>query len=438
MRTRIRGGLLVDPATGMESRADLCIENDTIAELGNAGCDDRVDLEIDATDLVVCPGLIDLAVRFREPGFEHEASLESELAAAVAGGVTAVACPPEMDPPLDEPGLVEMLTRRASMTALASVHPLGALTRGLKGEKLAEMAALSSAGCIAFSQDNRPIADLNVLYRAMQYAATFGYPVWLRPQEPALSRGGVAHEGEVATRLGLPGIPAIAETVAVASILLLARETGARVHLCRLSASHSVAMVREAKAQGARVTCDVSAHHVHLSDVDIGYFDANCRLSPPLRGSRDREALASGLADGTIDAICSDHSPVDSDGKEVPFSEADPGATGLETLLSLAIRWGEARGLATALGPVTTGPARVLGLEPPRLAVGSAADLCVFDANCWWRVEPKNLLSRGKNTPFNGYELQGQACFTFVGGRLVFERAGRGHRIRRAPHDQPN
>lgn len=421
-RIHIRGGTLVDPARDTQVRADLYLAEGRIVARDAAPDGFRADRVVDADGLIVAPGLVDLSVQLREPGFEFRATLDSELGAALAGGVTAFACPPDTDPPLDEPGLVEMLTRRAQSLRMARVYPVGALTQGLEGKRLAEMNDLAGAGCIAFSQSDRPFADNTVVLRALQYAATFGLAVWFRPEDPALARHGVAHDGEVATRLGLPGIPALAETVALSAILLMVRETGARVHVCRISAADSVALIRDAKALRLPVTCDVSAHHVHLSEMDIGYFDARCRLAPPLRSLRDRDALARGVADGTIDAVCSDHCPVAEDGKEVPFGEAEPGAVGLELLLPLALKGADGRSLAAALRPVTAGPARVLGLEIPSLELGARADLCIFDPATWWRVTPESLRSQGKNTPFLGYELQGRVRYTLVDGRVVFEQ----------------
>ncbi len=414
-RVKISGGRLVDPASGSERVADLYIADGRIVGVDTAPAGFEAQAGIDASGMVVCPGLVDLAVRLGS-------SLESELGAALAGGVTSVACPPDMDPPLDEPGLVEMLARRAESLALSHVYPVGALTQGLAGSRLAEMNELAEAGCVAFSQADEALADNTVLLRALQYAATFDLPVWLRPQDASLARHGVAHDGEIATRLGLPGIPALAETIAVSTILLMVAETGARVHLCRLSAGESVDLVRDAKARGLTVTCDVSAHHVHLSEMDIGYFDAHCRLTPPLRSLRDRDALVRGLADGTIDAVCSDHCPMAEDGKEVPFGEATPGATGLELLLPLTLRWGGSADLASTLRPVTIAPARILGLPQPSLELGAPADLCIFDPAAWWRVGPETLRSRGRNTPFSGYEVQGRVRYTLVGGRIVFEQ----------------
>ena len=365
---------------------------------------------------------MDLAARLREPGNEYKATLESELKAAVAGGVTSLACPPDTDPVLDEPGLVEMLTHRARSLCLAHVYPVGALTAKLGGERLTEMAVLRDAGCLAFSQADEPVADTQVMWRALQYAATFGFPVWLRPQDGFLARGGVAHDGEVATRLGLAGIPAFAETIAVSTILMLVRDTGTKVHFARLSTAGAVALVRAARAEGLPVSCDVSAHHVHLSDADIGYFDSLCHVIPPFRSERDRDALRAGLADGTVDAICSDHAPVDEDGKMMPFAESEPGATALELLLPLALKWGEDAKLplSTVLGAVTDRPARVLGAGGGELGIGSAADICIFDAAARVRISAEGLRSQGKNTPFLGYELPGRVRWTLVEGKIVY------------------
>jgi dihydroorotase len=262
-----------------------------------------------------------------------------------------------------------------------------------------------------------------VLWRALQYAATFGFPVWLRAEDVWLAKGGVAHDGEVATRLGLAGIPSFAETVALGTILELVRATGARVHLCRLSTAGAVELVRRAKAERLPVTCDVSIHHVHLCDVDLGYFDSHCRLEPPLRAQRDRDALARGLADGAVDCLCSDHTPVDEDGKHLPFAEAEPGATGLELLLPLALKWGAAHKLAlpATLARITSEPAKVLGVASGRIAHGAPADLAIFDPQAVVRVTPEALKSQGKNTPFLGYELAGRVRYTVVAGNVVYE-----------------
>jgi dihydroorotase len=416
----IKGGRIVDPASGRDGIGDVFISKGLVVEQFK----NKPDRTIDAKGLVVAPGLIDLSARLREPGYEYKATLESEMDAAVAGGVTSLACPPDTDPPLDEPGLVDMLRRRAKALSRARVYPVGALTVKLAGERLTEMAELAEAGCVAFSQADAPLADTQVLWRAMQYAATFGFPVWLRPADRWLGRDGVAHDGEVATRLGLPGIPAFAETVALATMLQLVRATGTRVHFCRLSTAVGVEMLRQAKREGLPVSCDVGIHHVHLSEMDLGYFDAHCRLEPPLRSQRDREALAAGLADGTIDCAVSDHTPVDEDQKQLPFAEAEPGATGLELLLPLALRWAEARKLplATALARLTSDPARILGAHSGRIEAGAPADLIVFDPREPWRITPEALKSQGKNSPFLGYELAGRVRATLVAGNVVYER----------------
>ncbi|HEX5862970.1 MAG TPA: dihydroorotase, partial [Casimicrobiaceae bacterium] len=381
MKIEIRNGRVIDPKHGIDRKVSLYVAAGKIAAVGEPPAGWHANRVLDAAGLVVCPGLIDLSARLREPGFEYKATLESEVAAAIAGGVTSLACPPDTDPPLDEPGLVEMLKHRARSLNQTHVYPIGALTVGLKGDTITEMGELAEAGCIAFSHADAALVDTQVLLRALQYAATFGYRVWLRPQDVHLARGGVAHDGEVATRLGLPAIPAFAETIALDAIFELVRATGVHVHLARLSTHDGVARVRAAKKGGLPVTCDVAIHHVHLCDVDIGWFNAHCHLVPPLRGTRDRAALRAGLVDGTVDVICSDHAPVDDDAKQLPFAEAEPGATALELLLPLTLKWAaeEKLPLSAALDRITAAPARVLGLDAGHLAAGADADICIFD-----------------------------------------------------------
>ncbi|HUQ26187.1 MAG TPA: dihydroorotase [Burkholderiales bacterium] len=418
MKIHIKNGRVVDPASGKDAVGDLFVADGKIS--GEAGKADRV---IDAKGLVVSPGFIDLSARLREPGFEYKATLESEMNAAVAGGVTSLACPPDTDPPLDEPGLVDMLRRRAKALERARVYPVGALTVKLEGTALTEMGQLADAGCVAFSQANATPADTQVLWRALQYAATFGFSVWLRVEDASLAKSGVAHDGEVATRLGLPGIPSFAETIALGTLLELVRATRARVHVCRLSSAGAVEMMRAAKKEGLPVSCDVGIHHVHLCDRDLGYFDSNCRLDPPLRSQRDRDALSQGLVDGVIDCVCSDHTPVDDDGKHLPFAEAEAGATGLELLLPLTLKWGAARrlNLVQTLSRITSGPARILGASSGQLAAGAPADITIFDPQASFRVSAEMLKSQGKNTPFLGYELQGRVRTTIVAGNVVYE-----------------
>jgi dihydroorotase len=423
MSILIRAGRVIDPASGSDCNADVAIESGIIKAIGSGFDASTFQTVIDASNAWVIPGLIDVSARLREPGLEYKATLRSELAAALAGGVTSLVCPPDTDPTLDEPALVEMLTRRADSLKMASVYPLGALTRGLEGTALTEMLQLAEAGCVGFSQANTPIKNTSVLLRALEYAATVKQTVWLAPVDAFVGRGGVAASGAVATRLGLAGVPVASETLALHTIFELVRVSGCRVHLCRLSSAKGIELVRAARAEGLPVSADVSANHLHLIDVDIGFFDTNYRLDPPLRSQRDRDAIKAAVADGTIDAICSDHTPVDDDAKQIPFGEAEAGATGLELLLSLVLKWGlDAKISPTRfLAPVTSRPADLLGLKSGRLQVGSPADVCVFDPTGYWQVSHDTLKSQGKNTPFDGYELPGRVLTTIVAGEIGFE-----------------
>ena len=423
MNIHIKNGRLIDPKNQLDAQQDIFIVERRVAAVGQAPEGFVADQVIDASGLIVMPGLVDVAARLREPGYEYRATLESEMNAAVAGGVTSLSCPPDTDPPLDEPGLVEMLKRRARVLNQCRVFPVGALTSGLQGAALTEMIELTDAGCKAFSQADAPLTDTRVLMRAMQYAANFGYRVWLHPQDSFLAKNGVAHDGEVATRLGLPPIPVLAETIALATALQLARETGVTLHICRISSGAGVDMLRAAKREGLAVTCDVSMNHVHLTEMDIGYFDSNCHLTPPLRSQRDKAALLAGLRDGTIDAICSNHSPVDEDAKLLPFAEAEAGATGLELLLPLVLKWAaqERVPLLDALARITISPAQLLGQKMGHLSVGAHADICIFDPHTAWTVAPAALKSQGKNTPFIGYEMQGRVRYTLLDGRMVYQ-----------------
>jgi dihydroorotase len=422
-RISIINGRVLDPASNTDQVTDIHLADGSIVAVGVAPDGFKADRQIDAAGLAVMPGLVDLAARLGEPGGEHKNKLQSELRAAVAGGVTTLCAMPDTSPALDEPGLVQMLRQRADALGLATVLPLGALTRGLAGQELTEFAKLREAGCVAFSHADAPLLDTRVLYRAMQYAATFDVTLRLRPEDTRLAGGGVAHDGQVATRLGLPAIPSCAETVAISTVVILMRDTGARVHLERLSSREGIEMVAAARAYGLPLSCDVSVNHVHLADIDIGYFDSNMRLSPPLRGLADRDAIQAGLADGTIDAICSDHRPVGNDDKLLPFGEAKPGATALELLLPLTLSWSEHKHvpLLAALAKITLGPAGLLGGPIGRLSPGADADLCVFDPHASWRVGPETLRSSGKHTPFGGMEMRGKVRYTVVKGNLAYQ-----------------
>jgi dihydroorotase len=385
------------------------------------------DAVFEARDQVVIPGLVDLCARLGEPGHEHERMLDSELAAAVAGGVTSLVCPPDTDPVLDEPGVVDMLRFRAERLQLSQVYPLGALTRGLAGEVLTEMNELTEAGCVGFGQAEQAVGNTQVLQRAMQYAATFGYSVWLRPQELYLGKG-VAASGPLATRMGLSGVPVAAETIALHTIFELLKSIKAHVHLCRISSAAGVALVRQAKAEGLPITCDVSINSLHLTDADVGYFDSRARVSPPLRQQRDRDALREALADGTIDVLVSDHTPVEGDAKALPFAQAEAGATALELLLSATLKWAAQSqvDVLRALQLVTSAPAQLLGPRGQglgQLREGGVADVCIYNPEASWAVTPEVLRSQSKHTPFafdmSGSEMVGQVRTTVVAGKVA-------------------
>ncbi|TAG04137.1 MAG: dihydroorotase [Betaproteobacteria bacterium] len=418
MKITLRGGRVIDPAAGRDEVTDVFIAAGKIAAIGSAPSDWHANKEINAAGCVVAPGLVDLAVHVKR------GTLATELAAAAAGGVTSMVCLPDTDPVLDEPGLVDMLRFRAQSFHSTHVYPLGALTKALAGSQLSELSKLAEAGCVGFGQAETPILDTQVLLRAMQYAATYDYAVWLRPQDPHLSREGTAHDGEVASRLGLVGIPVAAETIALTTHIELARATGVRLHVCRVSCAQSVELIRRAKSEGLRITADVSINHVHLIDLDVGFFDSNFHLTPPLRSSRDRDALIAGLIDGTLDAIVSDHTPRPSSAKQVPFSESAPGASGLELLLSLSLRLAESADidLSKMLNMLTARPAKAAALSAAgSLAIGASADLCVFDPGAYRLISAASMRSAGKNTPFLGYELPGVVRATVAAGYIAYE-----------------
>jgi len=424
---RIHGGRVIDPASGIDAVKDVFIDSTGfIAAVGRAPDGFQATRVLDAQGKIVCPGLIDLRARLREPGHEHKATMESETRAAVAGGITTLACPPDTDPPIDTPAMAQMIQSRAWRFGLAFVHPLGAITRGLEGKMLTDMAALDEAGCVGVSNALEPITDTLVLRRAMEYAATFNLTVHLHAEDPWLRNNGCVHEGEVGTRLGLPGIPEAAETVALARDLALIEQTGVRAHFCGLTSARSVAMVAEAQRRGLPVTADVTAHHLHLTEHDLGFFDTQCHVRPPLRSLRDRDALRQALKNGVLGAICSDHQPHEPDAKLAPFAESAPGISGLETLLPLTLKLVDDKllSLPEAIALLTSRPADILGVETGSLGVGATADVCIFDPKAHWTLAAEKLVSRGRNTPFLGWEFTGRVTHTLVGGELVFELAG--------------
>lgn len=425
MNIVIQQGRIIDASQPLDQVADLYVTDGKIAAIGQAPAGFQADQTIDATGKWVLPGLVDLCARLREPGSEYKATLASELRAAMAGGVTSLACPPDTDPVLDEPGLVEMLKHRAKSQALAHVYPLGAVTRQLQGQLLTEMFALTEAGCVGFSQADAAIIDTQVLWRAFEYAASFGYTLFMRPEDPYLAKNGVVHDGEVASRLGLKGIPSAAESIALQTMIRIAQATAARLHVARVSTAEAVELIRHAKQQGMPVTADTSIQHLHLTEMDIGFFDSQVHLKPPLRTQRDREALRSGLLDGTLDAICSDHTPVDDDAKLLPFAESHPGASALELLLPLTLKWAAQMKLPVidAMRKITHNPARILGVAAGSLQTGTVADVVIYDPEVEWRVDGRALMSQGKNTPFVNHTLTGKVVATLTSGNLVYEQA---------------
>ncbi len=426
MNISILGGRLIDPASGTDAPLDLHIHAQQIVAIGAPPEGFEAHETIDASGRIVCPGLVDIAASLREPGSGAKGDLASETRAAARGGITTLVCTPDTDPVIDTPAVIELIHRTARKLRRSRVLTAAALTRGLDGEQLANMAALQAAGAVALSNAGRPLANTLVERRALEYAATFGLTVILRPEDRHLRAGGCAHEGAVATRLGLPGIPSAAETVAVARDLALAEHTGARLHFHALSAAGSVRLLGEAQAAQLPVSADVAAHQLHLTEMDVEDFDANCHVSPPLRTLADRDALRRAVADGTIAAICSDHQPHEIDAKEAPFPETAPGISGLETLLALTLRLVDegVLPLHDALARVTCGPADLLGLPHGRLTVGGPADICIFDPDDHWTLRREAMLSEGRNTPFEGWEFSGPVTHTLFNGRLVYRRDG--------------
>lgn len=424
MSLLITGGRLIDPANGMDGKKDLYIDaKGFVAGAGKAPAGFKATRTIDAAGKIVCPGLVDLRARLREPGLEYKATIESETRAAVAAGITTLCCPPDTHPVIDTPAMAQMLQSRAWRFGLAFIHPLGALTRGLDGKLLADMEALDEAGCVGFTNAFTPISDTQVLRRAFEYAATLDLTVFLHAEDPWLKGAGCVHEGEVSTRLGLPGIPEAAETVAVARDLALIEQTGCRAHFCGLSSVRAIAMVAEAQKRGLPVSADVTAHHLHLTEHDVEGFDSQCHVRPPLRSKKDREALRRALKNGVLGAICSDHQPHEPDAKLAPFARAEPGISALETLLPLTLKLVDENvlELSEAIALLTSKPAQILGIDTGQLGIGATADVCVFDPKQTWTLTEDQIVSRGHNTPFLNWEFRGRVTHTFVGGKLVFE-----------------
>jgi dihydroorotase len=418
----IRGGRLIDPANQRDETSNLYIDDGRIAAIGKKPEGFAEDEVIDAKGLIVCPGLIDLQARLREPGEKHKGTIASETAAAAAGGITTLCCPPDTKPVIDNPAVAEQITHRAAAAGKANVLPIGALTQSLAGEHLASMQALQNAGCVVMSNARHGIVSTRVQRRAMEYAATLGLTIFINAEDPWLGAEGCVHEGPVSTRLGLPGIPECAEVIAVGRDLMLIEQTGVRAHFGQLSTARAVEMIAEARAKGLAVSADVSAHQLYLTEIDVSDFNSLCHVRPPLRSQRDRDRLRSALREGVVSAICSDHQPHDRDAKLAPFGATEPGISALETLLPLTLRLVDegVLELGDAIARLTSEPAAILGIQAGQLAEGAIADICLFDPQHYWTVSEETLRSAGKNTPFLGWEMKGQVVRTLLGGHTVY------------------
>lgn len=424
MKIRIKNGRVIDPASQLDARHDVFISDGKIIAIAEQLDDFSADRVIDATGLIVAPGLVDLSVRLREPGQEHTATILSETMAAAAGGVTTLCVPPDTDPVIDNPAVVEFIEDRAKKSARAMVLTAGAMTQNLESELLAEMARLKEAGCVAISNGLSAVKNSVVLQRAMAYTATLDMTLFINAADPWLQSQGCVHEGAVSSRLGLGGIPESTETIAVSRYLILIEQTGVRAHFHNLSSGKAVKLIREAQTRGLPVTADVSAHHLHLSEHDLGNYDSQSHVLPPLRSIRDREQLQQGVRDGIIAAISSHHQPLDKDDKLGPFAETQPGISGLETLLPLTMKLVEDDeiDLHRALATLTCNPADILGIDSGQLKVGAIADICLIDPDSEYECQPLNFVSAGKNSPFEGWLFNHQVSHTIFHGRLVFER----------------
>ncbi len=424
MRMVVQNGMVIDPANGLEANLDLLIEEDVIREVGQPGGFASVEAQrIDASGCVVAPGLIDMHVHLREPGYEYKETVLTGTQAAVAGGFTAVACMANTNPVNDNGAVTRFIVEQARSAGLARVFPIGALSKGLNGEELAEIGEMIEAGAVAISDDGRPVMDANLMRRALEYCSMFDVPISVHEEDLHLSSGGSMNEGPTSVRLGIRGVPSVAEDIMVARDIALARLTGGRVHIAHISTRRAVDSVRQAKAEGLAVTAEVAPHHFMLTEEAVEGYNTNAKMSPPLRLADDVAAMKEGLRDGTIDAIATDHAPHHRDEKEVEFDHASHGVTGLETALSLTLHLVQdgVLSLSEAVQKLTVNPAHILGLPYGTLAVGSPADLTLFDSQASWRLDPLASRSRSQNTPFAGWELTGKVRLTMVDGRLVYD-----------------
>ncbi len=423
MRIVIKNGRVIDPAQNIDATTNVYLSRGRILEIANQAPEGfTADQEIDATDKWILPGLVDLQARLSDPGSNYAGSIATETKAAVAGGITSICCPPDTSPVNDTQAVTELIQRRARQAATAFVMPIGALTQELNGERLSNSYSLKQAGCVALSQANQPIQNALTLKNALEYVATLDIPVMLRCEDEKLKNNGIAHSGPISSRLGLPEIPPSAETAALARDLVLVEESGVKAHFSQISCSRSVEMIAEAKKRGLPVTCDVAIHQLILSEMDTMTFNSLYRVSPPLRSMDDKAALIMGVKTGIIDAIVSDHSPLEKDSKLLPYGESVPGMSSFETLLALLVKLVQENhlDLSTAIRAVTQNPANIIACNTGSLEAGNSADLCIFDPNIIWTLDAQNMVSEGKNSPFTGWEFIGQVEQTFFQGRPVF------------------
>lgn len=417
----IKNARLIDPENNLDLQTDLYISDQRVAAVGNAPAGFIADDIIEARKLWLIPGIVDLSARLREPGLEHKANIETETRAAASAGITTLCVPPDTDPVIDEPAVVELIHRKAKLAQQSHVYTLGALTAGLKGERLSEMAALKEAGCIGVSNCRKPVRNSLILRRAFEYASTHNITVFINASDEYLSKDGCAHEGAIASRLGLTPIPYAAETVPIAQVLELIRDTDIRVHFGRLSCARSIELISEAKSSGLKVSADVAAHQLHLTEMDISSFNSQYHVLPPLRSQRDMQALRQGVAEGIISSICSDHQPHEIDAKLAPFPATEPGISSVETLLPLTLKLTESgMPLSSAIASITCNPAKILGLDTGHLAVGQIANLCLIDPDKEWQFKKSEMLSHGKNTPFSGWNFTGKVVRTMIEGITVY------------------
>ncbi|NOR73395.1 MAG: amidohydrolase family protein [Mariprofundaceae bacterium] len=417
----IKNGHIIDPANGIDKKADLWIEDGKIIAVGKHS--GKADQSIDAAGKIVCPGLIDMHVHLREPGQEWKEDIESGSRAAVAGGVTSMCCMPNTGPHIDHAGIARQIIERASQVGLCSVHPIGAVTKNLDGKELTEMRELARSGCVAFSDDGLPIWHAGVMRKALEYSSSFGYMVIQHAEELTLTEGGCMNEGWISTQLGVTGMPVEGEDSMIARDIMLTRRADARYHVAHISSKRGVQMVRDARAEGLKVTTEAAPHHFALTEEEMLGFNVDAKMSPPLRTEEDRLAVIEGLRDGTIEVIATDHAPHHEDDKRCGLSCAAFGIVGLETMLpvSLDLVRNGVLSLSEMIAKMTSNPARLLQLDSGTLNTGSEADVTIFDPEATWIVDRETLLSKGKNTPWHGKQMTGQVTHTIKAGRIVFE-----------------